>query len=101
MPMRGFIPPRLSASEHYEDSIYCGIMLLDRWRTAKVGNRIMPGIEAAHIGPIPTAVFISAFIARQGASELEPVDLSAQAGFENDAGADEAFEVTAVFNRQE
>ncbi len=52
--------------------------LLDRWNTAKVGNQIMPEIEAAHIGPIPTAAFISAFIARRGASQLEPVDLSAE-----------------------
>lgn len=52
--------------------------LLDRWKTAKVGNGIMPEIEAAHIGSIPTAAFISAFIARQGTSELEPVDLSAR-----------------------
>jgi len=47
--------------------------LLERWKTAKIGNRIMPEIEAAHIGPIPSAAFISAFIARQGASQLEPL----------------------------
>lgn len=52
--------------------------LLDRWKAANVGNRIMPEIEAAHLGPIATAAFISAFVARQGASELEPVDLRAQ-----------------------
>lgn len=52
-----------------------GSDILDRWTAAKVGNRIMPEIEAAHIGPFPTAAFLSAFIARQGASEPEPIDL--------------------------
>ena len=51
--------------------------LLDRWKTAGIGNRIMPEIEAAHIGPIPCAAFVSAFIARQGASQIEPVNWSA------------------------
>ena len=82
-----FVPYR----EEWEESVWVEINvgllgrnfvggrdLLDRWKTAKVGNRIMPEIEAAHIGPIPTAAFISAFTARRGASDLEPVDFSAE-----------------------
>lgn len=56
------------------ETFISGKDLLDRWKAATIGNRIMPEIEAAHIGPIPAAAFISAFVARHGASELEPVD---------------------------
>jgi len=39
------------------DAFISGIDLLDRWNTDKVGNRIMPALEAAHLGPLPCVAF--------------------------------------------
>lgn len=47
--------------------------LLARWKSAKVGNRIMPKIEAAHVGPLPQTAFRTVFSVCQGSETLHPV----------------------------
>jgi len=49
--------------------------LLDRWRAQPVGNRLMPKIEAAHLGPLPQSAFKAAFLVREGSHELSTVEL--------------------------
>lgn len=55
-----------------------GKALLLRWKddlgteTGRSGNRIMPEIEAAHLGPIPVTAFRRAFAVREGSTRLEP-----------------------------
>jgi hypothetical protein len=50
-----------------------GHALLEKWKADKVGNRIMPQIEAAHLGRIPVSAFKSVFIVRQGTAALLPI----------------------------
>jgi len=47
-----------------------GPALLERWKADKVANRIMPEIEAAHLGRIPCTVFKSVFSVREGVAAL-------------------------------
>jgi hypothetical protein len=47
--------------------------LLARWKSAKVGNRIMPKMEAAHVGPLPHTAFRTIFIVCEGSETLYPV----------------------------
>jgi hypothetical protein len=47
-----------------------GSDLLTRWKADKVGNMIMPGIEATHIGPLPCAAFKSVFRVCEGRASL-------------------------------
>jgi hypothetical protein len=51
-------------------SFLSGSDLLARWKAAEVGNRIMPLIEAACLGPLPCAAFKSAFRAFEGNATL-------------------------------
>ena len=44
--------------------------LLARWKTVEVGNRIMPRIEAAHLGPLPCVAFKSVFHVCEGSASL-------------------------------
>jgi len=48
-----------------------GAELLARWKAEKVGNRIMPEIEAAHLGPLPRTAFKNVFLVRRGTQALE------------------------------
>jgi hypothetical protein len=50
-----------------------GVDLLARWNAAKVGNRIMPEIEAAHVGLLPRTTFKNVFTVRKGSDTLYPV----------------------------
>lgn len=45
--------------------------VLSRWKSAKDGNRIMPGIEAARVGPLPHTAFKTIFTVRQGRETLD------------------------------
>jgi hypothetical protein len=51
-----------------------GPALLARWRADKVGNRIMPMIEAAHIGPLPRTAFKEVFLVREGGLTPLPIN---------------------------
>jgi hypothetical protein len=44
--------------------------LLARWKTVEVGNRIMPRIEAAHLGPLPCVAFKNVFHVSEGSASL-------------------------------
>jgi hypothetical protein len=54
-------------------SFISGPALRERWRAAKVGNRIMPKIEAAHLGPIPLSAFKNAFCCSVKGLALLPI----------------------------
>lgn len=54
-----------------------GLDLLARWKSEEVGNKLMPKIEAAHLGPLPQVAFKRAFLVREGVSELSPVPIPA------------------------
>ena len=47
--------------------------LLARWKAAKVGNRIMPLIEAAYLGPLPSTAFKSVFRVFDGSATITMV----------------------------
>jgi len=51
-----------------------GRALLERWNAGRVGNRIMPQIESAHLGPIPLSSFKSVFVVREGLAALLPIN---------------------------
>lgn len=51
-----------------------GSQLLERWKGDQVGNRIMPLIEAAHIGAVPLSAFKSVFAVRAGITGLCPIE---------------------------
>jgi hypothetical protein len=51
-----------------------GTQLLERWNSIQVGNRIMPLIEAAHIGAVPLSAFKSVFSVRAGTAGLRPIE---------------------------
>lgn len=55
-------------------SFISGRALLERWNAGEVGNRIMPQIEAAHLGPIPLSSFKSVFVVREGLAALLPIN---------------------------
>jgi hypothetical protein len=50
-----------------------GSDLLVRWKAAGVGNRIMPIIEAAHLGPLPCVAFKSVFYVCEGSASLSVI----------------------------
>jgi hypothetical protein len=50
-----------------------GPQLLERWKRDHVGHRIMPLIEAAHIGAVPVSAFKNEFAVRAGLSDLCPI----------------------------
>lgn len=52
-----------------------GVELIGRWKAGGRGRRIMPYIEAAHIGALPADAFLRAFIVREAGSSCEPVVL--------------------------
>lgn len=51
-----------------------GPVLLERWKRDDVGNRIMPLIEAAHMGSIPVTAFKSVFGVSEGNSALYQIE---------------------------
>jgi len=55
------------------EAFLSGVDLLARWNAAKVGSRIMPEIEAAHVGPLPSTAFKTVFTVREGSDTLYPV----------------------------
>jgi hypothetical protein len=48
------------------DAFISGPALLARWKVEPVGNRIMPEIEAAHVGPLPQSAFKEVLLVREG-----------------------------------
>jgi hypothetical protein len=58
------------------DLFISGVDLLNRWNRDKVGNRIMPEIEAAHLGRLPSTAFKRAFRVCEGSSLLDFMSLS-------------------------
>jgi hypothetical protein len=57
------------------DAFISGPALLARWKAEQVGNRIMPKIEAAHVGPLPRSAFKEVFIVREGVHMLLPMNI--------------------------
>lgn len=54
------------------EAFISGPALLARWKADHVGNRIMPEIEAAHMGPLPRSAFKEVFLVREGVHMLLP-----------------------------
>jgi hypothetical protein len=51
-----------------------GAELLAQWKAAKVGNRIMPEIEAANIGSLPKSAFKQVLLVREGFDTLSLIN---------------------------
>jgi len=46
--------------------------LIARWHAEKTYQKIMPYIEAAHLGPLPRAAFRRVFLVREGDGHIHP-----------------------------
>jgi hypothetical protein len=57
------------------NTLVSGPALLARWKAEQLGNRIMPEIEAAHLGPLPISVFKSAFRIQGDVGKLETLSI--------------------------
>jgi hypothetical protein len=60
------------------DAFISGPALLARWKADTVGNRIMPQIEAAHLGPLPRSAFKEVLLVTGDADESAhmPLDVT-------------------------
>lgn len=58
------------------DNLISGAALLARWKRERTSRRIMPLIEAAHIGPLSRTHFIRAFHVADGAHQVVWLDLN-------------------------
>ena len=56
------------------ENFISGPALLAGWKAEQVGNRIMPEIEAAHIGPLPTGAFKEVLLVREGVQAIIPLN---------------------------
>ncbi len=50
--------------------------LLAKWKAGGLGHKIMPEIEAAHLGPLPLTAFKRAFRVSKGDSQLQPLPIA-------------------------